>query len=72
MAAVSQLHLLQPVPALGAGHLVDHPRQETGVEMEPHMPVTPARLERSVFNDWAWWADYGDEINDRFGAWLAR
>ena len=36
------------------------------------MPVTPARLERSVFNDWAWWADYGDEINDRFGAWLAR
>ena len=45
---------------------------ETGVEMEPHMPVTPERLERSVFNDWAWWADYGDEINDRFGAWLAR
>ena len=45
---------------------------ETGVEMEPHMPVTPARLERSVFNDWSWWADYGDEINDRFGAWLAR
>ena len=45
---------------------------ETGVEMVPHMPVTPERLERSVFNDWAWWADYGDEINDRFGAWLAR
>ena len=45
---------------------------ETGVEMGPHMPVTPARLGRSVVNDWAWWADYGDEINDRFGAWLAR
>ena len=45
---------------------------EAGIEMEPHMPVTPERLERSVFNDWAWWADYGDEINDRFGAWLAR
>ncbi len=45
---------------------------ETGIEMEPHMPVTPERLERSVSNDWAWWADYGDEMNDRFGAWLAR
>ena len=45
---------------------------ETGVEMKPHMPLTPERLERSVFNDWLWWADYGDEVNDRFGAWLAR
>ena len=45
---------------------------ETGVEMKPHMPLTPERLGRSVFNDWLWWADYGDEVNDRFGAWLAR
>ena len=45
---------------------------ETGVEMAPHLPVSPDKLERSVFNDWLWWADYGDEITDRFAAWLAR
>ncbi len=45
---------------------------ETGVEMAPHMPVSPERLERSVFTDWTWWADYGDEVSERFGAWLAR
>ena len=28
-------------------------------------------LQRSMFNDWDWWADYGDEVNERFGAWLA-
>ena len=68
MAAVSQY--ISYSPSRHSGLVTTH--QETGVEMEPHMPVTPARLERSVFNDWAWWADYGDEINDRFGAWLAR
>ena len=45
---------------------------ETGVEMAPHMPVSPERLERSVFTDWTWWGDYGDEVSERFGAWLAR
>ena len=45
---------------------------ETGVEMAPHLPVSPARVERSVFTDWTWWADYGDEVSERFGAWLAR
>ena len=70
MAAVSQYISYSPSRHSALGLVTTH--QETGVEMEPHMPVTPARLERSVFNDWAWWADYGDEINDRFGAWLAR
>ncbi len=70
MAAMSQYISYSPTRHSALGLVTTH--METGVEMEPHMPVTPARLERSVFNDWAWWADYGDEINDRFGAWLAR
>lgn len=45
---------------------------ETGVEMAPHMPVGADKLERSVFNDSLWWADYGDQITDRFAAWLSR
>jgi putative spermidine/putrescine transport system substrate-binding protein len=70
MAAVSRYISYSPPRHSALGLVTTH--KETGVEMEPHMPVTPARLERSVFNDWVWWADYGDEINDRFGAWLAR
>ena len=38
--------------------------------MDP--PVTPERLDRSVLIDWTWWADFGGEVNERFGAWLAR
>ena len=69
MAAMTRYISYSPVRR-SASALVD--THETGIEMEPHMPATPERLERSVFNDWEWWADYGEEINDRFGAWLAR
>ena len=70
MAAVSRYISYSPVRKSALALVTTH--AETGVEMEPHMPVTPQRLQRSVFNDWAWWADYGDEVNERFGAWLAR
>ena len=70
MAAMSRYISYSPVRHSALALVTTH--AETGVEMEPHMPVTPERLERSVFNDWAWWADYGEDINDRFGAWLAR
>ena len=70
MAAMSQYISYSP-PRHTARQLVST-HAETGMEMEPHMPVTEARLERSIFNDWSWWADYGDEVADRFGAWLAR
>ena len=70
MAAMSRYISYSPVRRSALALVTTH--EETGVEMQPHMPVTPARLERSVINDWAWWADYGDEVNERFGAWLAR
>ena len=70
MAAMTRYISYSPVRHSALELVTTH--QETGVEMEPHMPVTPERLKRSVFNDWAWWADYGEDINDRFGAWLAR
>ena len=70
MAAMSGYISYSP-PRQSARELVST-HVETGTEMLPHMPVTPERLQRSVFNDWSWWADYGDEIADRFGAWLAR
>ena len=70
MAAMSRYISYSPARKSALALVTIH--EETGIEMEPHMPVTPARLERSVFNDPSWWTDYGDQVNERFGAWLAR
>ena len=43
-----------------------------GVEMEPHMPASPANSARALRYDWSWWVDHQDELNERFSAWLAR
>jgi len=43
-----------------------------GVDMEPHMPASPANAARALRYDWEWWVDHQDELNERFGAWLAR
>ena len=45
---------------------------ETGVDMQPHMPTSPANVARALHHDWRWWRDHGDEMNERFSAWLAR
>lgn len=40
-------------------------------EMQPHMPTAPANFKNPLQNDFNFWADYGDELNERFNAWLA-
>jgi putative spermidine/putrescine transport system substrate-binding protein len=40
-------------------------------EMQPHMPTAPANFKNPLQNDYEFWADYGDELNERFNAWLA-
>ena len=45
---------------------------ETGIEMAPHMPSAPANMERALISSWLWWADNGDEMNERFAVWLSR
>lgn len=45
---------------------------ETGVDMRPHMPTTPENAVRALQNDWEWWSDNGEEMNERFSTWLAR
>ena len=45
---------------------------ETGVEMTPHMPTAPENSIRALRNDWEWWSDNGEEMNERFSTWLAR
>ena len=44
---------------------------EAGIEMASHMPTAPNNFATAVQNDFEFWADYQDELNERFNAWLA-
>ncbi|NNE23483.1 MAG: hypothetical protein HKN11_12820, partial [Rhizobiales bacterium] len=37
-----------------------------------HMPNRDEVMPRSVFANPDWWADNGDEVNERFKAWMAK
>lgn len=45
---------------------------EAGIEMGPHMPTAPENFKNALQNDFEFWADYQDELNERFNAWLAQ
>ena len=41
-------------------------------QMQPHMPTSPANFTNALQNDWQFWADNTDELNERFATWLAK
>ena len=43
-----------------------------GKNIMEHMPNRPEVMARSVFANPEWWADNGDEVNERFKAWMAK
>ena len=45
---------------------------EAGIEMGPHMPTAAANFKNVVQNDFEFWADTQDELNERFNAWLSK
>jgi putative spermidine/putrescine transport system substrate-binding protein len=45
---------------------------EAGVEMGPHMPTAPDNFKNALQNDFEFWADNQDQLNERFNAWLAK
>ena len=46
--------------------------EETGIEMQPHLPNAPQNMVNAVLEDPEWWADNQDDLNERFAAWLTR
>ncbi|RMA41002.1 extracellular solute-binding protein [Rhodophyticola porphyridii] len=42
------------------------------IPMAPHMPTEPANAENTFVNNYEWWADYRDDLDSRFQAWLAQ
>ena len=41
------------------------------IDMGPQMPTAPNNLKNAVQNDFNFWADNQDQLNERFNAWLA-
>ena len=45
---------------------------ELGIDMAPHMPTDPANSVNTFLFNYEWWADYRDDIDAQFQAWLAQ
>ena len=41
------------------------------IDMGPQMPTNPTNLKNAVQNNFEFWADNADQLNERFSAWLA-
>jgi putative spermidine/putrescine transport system substrate-binding protein len=41
------------------------------LEMAPHMPTAPANFNNALQNDFEFWADNQDQLNERFNAWIS-
>jgi len=41
-------------------------------DMAPHMPTNPANMKKALLNDFEFWADHQDELNEKFNAWIAK
>ncbi len=41
------------------------------IDMGPQMPTAPSNLTNAVQNNFEFWADNADQLNERFNAWLA-
>lgn len=45
---------------------------DLGIEMAPHMPTDPNNAKNTFLYNYTWWADYRDDLDAKFQAWLAQ
>ncbi len=45
---------------------------ELGIDMAPHMPTDPKNATNTFLYNYEFWADYRDDIDAKFQAWLAK
>ncbi|GHG83415.1 extracellular solute-binding protein [Pseudodonghicola xiamenensis] len=45
---------------------------DLGIEMAAHMPTDPANAKNTLLYNYEFWADYRDDIDAKFQAWLAK
>ena len=51
--------------------LIGSYNSKPSLKMGPQMPTAPANFKNALQNDFNWWADHQDELNERFNKWLA-
>ncbi|MEM6665465.1 MAG: polyamine ABC transporter substrate-binding protein [Pseudomonadota bacterium] len=54
-----------------SGPLIGAFNSKPDLMMAPQMPTAPDNFKNALQNDFEFWADYQDELNERFNAWLA-
>ena len=52
--------------------LVSSYHNQPDLKMAPHMPTAPANFGGALQNDFEFWADNQDQLNERFNAWLSK
>ena len=45
---------------------------DLGIDMAPHMPTDPENAKNTFLYNYEWWADYRDDLEAKFQAWLAQ
>ena len=45
---------------------------DLGIAMAPHMPTDPENAKNTFLYNYEWWADYRDDLDAKFQAWLAQ
>ena len=45
---------------------------DLGIEMAVHMPTDPANAANTFLYNYEWWADYRDDLDAKFQAWLSQ
>ncbi|MBS9716823.1 extracellular solute-binding protein [Pseudohalocynthiibacter aestuariivivens] len=45
---------------------------ELGIDMAPHMPTDPENAKNTFLYNYEWWADYRDDLDAKFQAWLSQ
>ena len=69
MAAQSSWISYAPVRRT-ATEMVGAYHSDPELDMRPHMPTWPENMKTAIWQDVEFWADYLDELNERFNAWL--
>ena len=52
-------------------HVYTH-HSDDSLKMAPHMPTDPNNAKNTFLYNYEWWADYRDDIDAKFQAWLAQ
>lgn len=59
-------------PARASSSALVSTHETLGIDMNPHMPTHPDNYQTPIVLDNEFWTDYGDELRERFSAWMLR